>query len=93
MDFKLFPSFPTQLVANKQLVILLCHLNASHFSLCFSEYSIRRALIGLWNGLVVSSPDVNFWREFRCRADKYHHVDVNELILELALSPVRGPIP
>ena len=49
--------------------------------------------MGLWNGLVVSSPDVKFWREFRCRADKYHHVDVNELILELALSPVRDPIP
>ena len=73
MDFKLFPSFPTQLLANKQLVILLCHLNASHSSLCFSEYSSRRALMGLWNGLVVSSPDVKFWREFRCRADKYHH--------------------
>ena len=93
MDFKLFPSFPTQLLANKLLVILLCHLNASHSSLRFSEYRIRRALMGLWTGLVVSSPDVKFWREFRCRADKYHHVDVNELILELALSPVRDPIP
>ena len=73
MDFKLFPSFPTQLLANKQLVVLLCHLNASHSSLRFSEYRIRRALTGLWNGLVVSSPDVEFWREFRCRADKYHN--------------------
>ena len=68
MDFKLFPSFPTQLLANKQLVILLCYLNASHSSLRFSEYSIRRALMGLWNGLVVSFPDIKFWRKFRCRA-------------------------
>ena len=52
MVFKLFPSFPTQLLANKQLVILLCHLNASHSSLRFSEYSIRRALMGRGMGLL-----------------------------------------
>ena len=67
MVFKLFPSFPTQLLANKQLVILLCHLNASHSSLRFSECNIRRALMGLWNGFVVSFPDVKFWNKFRCR--------------------------
>ena len=59
MVFKLFPSFPTQLLASKLLVILLCHLNASHSSLRFNKYSIGRAAIhGLWTGLVVSSPDV-----------------------------------
>ena len=91
MVFKLFPSFPTQLLANKQLVILLCHLNASHSSLRFSEYSIRRALMGLLSLLLTSNFGVNFG------AGRTNittgGVDVNELILELAFSPVRDPIP
>ena len=53
------------------------HLNASHSSLRFSdEYTVRKAIRhhpGLWTGLFVSSPDVKFRREFRCREDKYHH--------------------
>ena len=91
MDFKLFPSFPTQLLANKQLAILLCYLNASHSSFRFSEYSIRRALMGLLSLLLTSNFGVNFG------AGRTNittgGVDINELILELAFSPVRDPIP
>lgn len=88
MDFKLFPSFPTQLVANKQLVILLCHLNASHSSLRFSEYNIRRALMGLLSLLLTS----NFGVNFGAGRTNIITADVNELILELAFSPVRDSI-
>ena len=92
MDFKLFPSFPTQLLANKQLVILLCYLNSSHSSFRFSECSIRRALMGRGMGLLSVLLTSNFGVNFGAGRTNITTADVNELILELAFSPVRDSI-